>query len=227
MLAKLHARLSYANVIATIALFVALGGGAYAATQLPKNSVGAKQLKKSAVNSAKVKDASLMGKDFKPGQLPAGARGPEGPRGAAGQRGPEGDRGETGQTGPRGPSNAYVDSTATQITIASSPGTLAATLAVPAGTWAVFGRVNVFNNGIIATGDCSISAGATKLDTGLFKLQPSSGVNELPLSLHGIATVTGPTAIQMFCEEENTAGVDIRISERRLTAIQVETLTQQ
>jgi hypothetical protein len=224
VLAKLRPRLSYANVIATIALFVALGGGAYAATQLPKNSVGAKQLRKGAVNSAKVKDASLMSKDFKAGQLPAG---PTGARGAEGPRGLEGARGATGQTGARGPSNAYVDSTAGQITISSAPGTLAATLAVPAGTWAVFGRVNVFNNGILATGECSVSAGATTLDTGLFKLQTSSGANELPLTLHGIATFTGPTAIQMFCEEESAAGADFRVSERRLTAIQVETLTQQ
>jgi hypothetical protein len=32
-------RLTYANVIATLALVLALGGGAYAAIQLPKNSV--------------------------------------------------------------------------------------------------------------------------------------------------------------------------------------------
>ena len=31
--------LSYANVMATIALFIALGGGAYALTTLPRNSV--------------------------------------------------------------------------------------------------------------------------------------------------------------------------------------------
>ena len=32
-------RVTYANVTATLALFVALGGGAYAATALPANSV--------------------------------------------------------------------------------------------------------------------------------------------------------------------------------------------
>jgi hypothetical protein len=38
-------RLTYANVIATLALFLVLGGAAYAATQLPRNSVGTAQLK--------------------------------------------------------------------------------------------------------------------------------------------------------------------------------------
>ena len=44
-------RLTYSNVIATIALFVALGGVAVAAG-LPKNSVGPKQLKRGAVTAA-------------------------------------------------------------------------------------------------------------------------------------------------------------------------------
>ena len=52
-MARIRSSLSYANVIATIALFVALGGGAYAAITLPKNSVGAKQLKKNAVVSSR------------------------------------------------------------------------------------------------------------------------------------------------------------------------------
>ena len=47
-------RLSYANVMATIAVFIALGGGAYAAFTLPPNSVGTKQLKDSAVTKKKL-----------------------------------------------------------------------------------------------------------------------------------------------------------------------------
>jgi hypothetical protein len=59
---KLRGRLTYANVMATIAVFIALGGASYAATQkLPKNSVGTKQLKKNAVTGAKVKNGTLTG----------------------------------------------------------------------------------------------------------------------------------------------------------------------
>jgi hypothetical protein len=67
-------RLSYANVMATIAVFIALGGASYAATKLPKNSVGAKQLKKNAVTGVKVKDGSLAGNDIDAstlGQVPS------------------------------------------------------------------------------------------------------------------------------------------------------------
>jgi hypothetical protein len=60
----IRARLSYANVVATLALVLALGGVSYAATKLPKNSVGAKQLRKNAVTSAKVKNQTLTGKDI-------------------------------------------------------------------------------------------------------------------------------------------------------------------
>ena len=52
-------RPSHATIVAYLALFVALGGSAYAVTQLPKNSVGAKQLKKKAVTTAKLKDCAV------------------------------------------------------------------------------------------------------------------------------------------------------------------------
>lgn len=79
MLTRLRPRLTYANVMASIAVFLALGGTAYA---VAANSVGAKQLKNgavtkpklasNAVGAGKVIDGSLLKKDFKPGQLPQG-----------------------------------------------------------------------------------------------------------------------------------------------------------
>lgn len=78
----------YANVTATLALVIALGGTSWAAVNLPAKSVGAKQLKNravtnsklrpNAVTSAKVKNGSLRAQDFKAGQLPSGAPGPAG-----------------------------------------------------------------------------------------------------------------------------------------------------
>lgn len=53
MIRSLRPKLTYANVIASIALFVALGGAAVAAN-LPRNSVGTKQLKRKAVTTAKL-----------------------------------------------------------------------------------------------------------------------------------------------------------------------------
>ena len=108
----LRARLTYANVMSSIAVFMVLGGSAYAAATLPKNSVGTKQIKSNAVTSSKVKNGTLLSADFKPGQLPAGAtgalgpQGTQGPQGADGPQGPKGNTGSTGPAGPQGPQGA-------------------------------------------------------------------------------------------------------------------------
>jgi hypothetical protein len=90
-------RPSPALVLAFVALFVALGGTGYAALQLPKNSVGSKQIRKGAVKTseiannavtgAKVRPRSLTAADFRVGSLPRGERGPAGPAGATGPAG--------------------------------------------------------------------------------------------------------------------------------------------
>jgi hypothetical protein len=110
----------YADVVATMALFLALGGGAYAAVKLPADSVGSKELKRDAVSSNEVKDGSLLERDFKQGHVPKGPQGPQGglghpgdkgdqgPQGGLGHpgdkgdQGPEGDPGQKGETGPKG-----------------------------------------------------------------------------------------------------------------------------
>jgi len=63
MLHRLISRLTFANVIAMIALFVALSGVAYAAA-LAENSVTRKTIQDSAVNGAKVADKSLSAADI-------------------------------------------------------------------------------------------------------------------------------------------------------------------
>jgi hypothetical protein len=47
-------QLSYANVVASLALFVALGGGAMAAATLPRDSVGRPQIRTDAVNPPEI-----------------------------------------------------------------------------------------------------------------------------------------------------------------------------
>jgi hypothetical protein len=68
-------------VVASLALLTSLAGTGYAATVLPRNSVGTTQLQNNAVTSAKVMNSSLVRADFKPGQLPRGPAGPAGPAG--------------------------------------------------------------------------------------------------------------------------------------------------
>jgi hypothetical protein len=89
-------RITYANVMSSIAVFLVLGGAtAFAASQLGKESVGAKQLKKEAVTLAKI--SSTAKTSLK------GATGPGGAKGDKGDKGEKGERGEKGETGEAGP----------------------------------------------------------------------------------------------------------------------------
>jgi hypothetical protein len=66
---KLRSRLTYANLMSSVALFVALSGGAYALS-VPKNSIGAGELRHGAVTATKVKHHSLTASVFRRGELP-------------------------------------------------------------------------------------------------------------------------------------------------------------
>src|SRR4051794_23960213 len=68
MLVQLRERLTFFNVIAVLALFAALCGGAYAATAA-KNSVTSKSIKNGSVKGLDVKDNSLKGTDVNEGSL--------------------------------------------------------------------------------------------------------------------------------------------------------------
>jgi hypothetical protein len=102
MVRKLRARMTYANVVSTIALIAAVGGGtAYAATRigtsniryhavtgskLSSNSVTASKVKNSALSSSDIRNNSLRGDDVRDGTLVAADF-------AAGQL-PKGDKGD-------------------------------------------------------------------------------------------------------------------------------------
>lgn len=100
MLGRLSKRLTYGNVMATAALFVALGGTSYAALTLPVDSVGPSQIRAGAVRSAEVKDATLLIRDFKASERAKlrGLRGLPGQTGATGAPGAKGDKGDPGRS---------------------------------------------------------------------------------------------------------------------------------
>jgi hypothetical protein len=110
---RLQQRLTYANITATVALFIALGGTSYAALQLPRNSVGSAQLRSGSVRSSEVRDRSLRTAD-----LSVAAR-----RALRGQRGPAGPR---GPQGPAGTAGAGGGGTAVALAYATAVGTVAA-----------------------------------------------------------------------------------------------------
>lgn len=69
-------RVTYANVAATLALAVALGGTSYAATKLPAGSVGTQQLRANAVTSPKIRNGTVGTADLSPAARSLAASGP-------------------------------------------------------------------------------------------------------------------------------------------------------
>jgi hypothetical protein len=94
VLTQLRRSLTSANVIATVAVFIALGGTSYAVAtgsidsrEIKNNTVSSQDIRNNGIRSADVRNRSLLATDFKAGQLPpapTGATGPTGPRGPAG-----------------------------------------------------------------------------------------------------------------------------------------------
>ena len=63
---QIRKRLTYANVMSSLAVFLILGGAtAFAVTKVPKKSVGTKQLKANAVTTAKVKKGAITTQKLK------------------------------------------------------------------------------------------------------------------------------------------------------------------
>lgn len=75
MFSRFRPKLTYSNVIASIALFVALGGAAVAAG-LPKNSVGPKQLKRGAVTTKALRKNAVTSGKLAPKSVIVGKLGP-------------------------------------------------------------------------------------------------------------------------------------------------------
>ena len=115
----LRSRLTYSNVVATLALFVALGGSSYAALRITghdvvNSSLTGSDIKDSSIRArdlaASIRDTRVRGEAGPPGpagpQGQAGAvgdAGPAGPQGEPGAQGGAGPAGPTGETGPEGP----------------------------------------------------------------------------------------------------------------------------
>jgi hypothetical protein len=107
-------RLTFANVVAVICLFVVLGGSSIAKAaaraaatlitgkQIQNNTIRSADLRENSVRSNDVRDGSLLAADFAAGQLPTPPAGPAGPQGPQGAPGPQGAKGEQGPAGPPG-----------------------------------------------------------------------------------------------------------------------------
>jgi hypothetical protein len=211
-------------VTATLALIVALGGTSYAVTALPRNSVGAKQLKTDAVNSSKVRDGSLRAKDFATGQLPSGAMGATG---AAGLKGDPGAKGDSGSPGLAPVFTGYTQHGSFPLGFLAPLNTVIVPLS--AGSYVIHGNI-VFNNpnASVHKMTCALVAngiGTTaQLDTEEVDVGPGGAAS---ISTTGTLQTDAPVGIFLNCGPDPAAPLDtsaITFADADIVAIAVGTI---
>jgi hypothetical protein len=215
----LRRHLTYANVAASLALFLALGGAAYAATQLPKNSVGTNQIRKEAVTAAKISKKTrqqLQGQRGPAGQQGAqgktGAKGATGARGAQGNVGARGAQGNTGAPGADGTGPAFEATAKPTIPTAIGTGTQVVGLSLAPGQYATSANV-VIQGSAGATATCTLLNGGEASAT----IPTAAGFETLSMS--GVRGLAGAGTSTVLCSV--TAGTAELVS-ANVTAIQVK-----
>lgn len=220
-------RLTYANVVSTLALFSALGGGAFAATKF----VGSGDVVRLCVSPVGAVRVLKVGAKCGRGSTVVRVD-QTGPRGQTGPQGPPGPQG-TGQTYTAGAGltlngttfsanlsqlQARIGACASDqmlqsVDAAGSPacirvhaysaqggtGSLTAAVALPAGNWVVIGEETV---SIVATGGGTLVCNINQNGSSIGHASQTAGNNQ-PQSVSpvALATTTGPnTAIQLVCD---------------------------
>jgi hypothetical protein len=220
---RLRQGLTYANVMATIAVFIALGGTGVAAVKLSKNSVTSatikngqvknKDLGSNSVTSSKVKNGSLLRGDFKSGQLPQGPQGPKG------------DQGVPGATGPSNGYSATASNAAPDVPwVTSGTGTTQQSLSLPAGKYILNASAQADNaDPATQTAGCSISISSSgaSVDDASVTVGPNTGDDKAALALTGGATLASPDTVKLECSASSTNG---SWQSSSLTAIKVASL---
>jgi hypothetical protein len=245
MLARIRSRLTYANVAASLAIFVALSGGSYAAVTLSPRADG-------VIHSCYQKRTGALrvvgaGKKCQRGERaltfnqrgPIGAAGQRGPIGAVGPQGPGGPagaNGATGTSGARGPSDAYTAST-----IKFSMGTETVSLTLPPGDYIVHGRGVAENGGnvnastVAGIGQCLLTAAADPAGNDQsFATVPVDGAPVGgPPGHAGVALLTNVTAFHLpdggtvveECKDGgNTNATNMEYGALKIVAVQVGAL---
>ena len=195
MFVKLRSHLSFANVIAMVALFVALSGTSYAVSKIGpkdirKNAVRAKHIKKSQVRSKQIKNRSVCASDLAPGVIGTTLQS------SAGQA-----RRDAGPTG--------VAASQNYTTVATLGG-------LEAGAYVLLAKVNQSSN-TKTEGRCRLSAGDQYDDSN--RGLRAEGTPEAH-SLQLVHAFTGPGAVVLACRA--AAGV-WSASDTKIIAIKVAT----
>lgn len=210
---RVRSHLSFANVVSCLALFVALGGTSYAVIELPRNSVGSRE----------VKDHSLGAVDLSASAKASAVRGP---------RGPAGPTGPAGATGPSGPSNivsAYRNVIPMSLTGPSAVDVV--TLNLPAGSWSLVGSASaVFFGPGSDFFRCSFTFGATAGNANsVARVGADPGSSQAAdLVVHEGHVLDGAAPVRLRCGHDiDLSSGTPRIDHAQITAVRTDGLDLQ
>ena len=211
----------YANVTATLALFVALGGTATAAVTLDRDSVTAREIAKNAVGSSEIRPGAVRSnelgdetiqlddladrtrRELQGAEGPAGPQGPAGPSGTSEARFTEDDEANV----PLCESFDLTDCENVQSVLLTR------------GSWVVqakftaFGVLAPFNKCGLVVDDTTTADVADPLTNGF-------GSNVQHVALADVITVEGPTRVAVRCSEFQPG--DLEVLNLKLAAISVD-----
>lgn len=224
---RVRKHLSFANLVACLALFIALGGVSYAAVKIPARSVGTTQLQNGAVTLPKISTSSRAA--LRGGVGAQGAMGPagqEGPKGSTGKKGDAGPTGATGPTGSPGESEGYFDRDSATVA-ASQAGSTVATTALDAGSYLISVRIQV--TGQIGTPvRCALNdSSAQEIDDASIRISPTYLASGNSFALSAPLTLADPGQASVKCSfadiNEQNNGSQYTFA-TNVSAVQVSTL---
>lgn len=216
-------------IVAGVALFVSLGGGAYASVafnqvrsaHIKNGEVKTVDLANAAVTSAKVRNGAVTSPKIANGAVTLAKIQPAARaalRGAAGPPGPAGTGATSGFARQAASNIAFPATANTFVTVAQ--------LSVPAGSYIVTGATNANNNAnIVRNVNCRLAGQTPLVATSTIVLAANLQPGEREsLAVTGGLTLTADGTIRLECQSSSTAGNYLN---SKLTAIQVNMLTIQ
>jgi hypothetical protein len=205
-------RPSPALIVAAIALFVAIGGGAWAATGSTKSARYAR---------ARNPKASIASRG------PRGRHGPRGFRGPRGFTGPRGSTGATGGQGPAGPSDGFVINVPQQQGLTAGSDTRIAQLSLNVGgSYIVTAATELAGNASASLNlaSCTLLQNANPVAVGSADLPPGVAAFDDEMTLTAAVDTSNGTNVSLSCNPDGLGFArDVVITAVRVGTLHTET----
>ena len=201
-------RPTYANVVATLALVIAIGGTTVAGAS---SLMTGRDIQDDSVTGADIQNGSLTGADIRAGSIGSNSLSLAARANLRGTRGDTGPQGDTGATGPQGAPGVGVSTlnvSGADVTNYQDLDTLASVTLPKAGDYVIFGRLEASNTG---TTDDNLNCGLFTDSSNPFGGGGGSVTagTMSPATVVGAISTNGPQAVYLKCQGGGVTTYDI------------------